>query len=128
MAQTPIPPDDVRYGTSADHSVTRALFMFMRRTRTEQLVHDLQALVKQAEELVNVTTDNTSEAVAEARSRTEKTLHAARKSVEKLEQRVVAQARHAAHETDTYVHENPWVSIGAAASVGVLVGLLLARR
>ncbi len=34
----------------------------------------------------------------------------------------------AAHATDEYVHENPWRSIVAAAGVGVLIGLLIARR
>jgi ElaB/YqjD/DUF883 family membrane-anchored ribosome-binding protein len=33
-----------------------------------------------------------------------------------------------ARATDDYVHENPWSSIGAAAGVGLLVGMLIARR
>jgi ElaB/YqjD/DUF883 family membrane-anchored ribosome-binding protein len=102
--------------------------MFMHRTRTEQLVHDMQAVVKHAEDLVSATADNASDAVAEARSRAEQSLHAARKSMEKIERRVVSEVKHAAHETDDYVHENPWLAMGAAASAGVLIGILLARR
>jgi hypothetical protein len=30
--------------------------------------------------------------------------------------------REAVRQTDTYVHENPWNAMGAAASVGLLVG------
>lgn len=102
--------------------------MFTRETTTDKLVHDMQTLLQHAEDLVTATTDSTGDAIAEARSRTEKSLHAARKNMNRVEQRVVAQARHVAHETDDYVHENPWLAIGTAASAGVLVGLLLARR
>ena len=34
----------------------------------------------------------------------------------------------AARATDDWVHENPWGSIGIAAGVGFLVGLLVSRR
>lgn len=102
--------------------------MFTRETTTDKLIHEMQDLVQHAEELVAATTDSASDAVAEARSQAERSLHAARKSLSRIEQRVVKQARHVAHETDDYVHENPWLAIGAAASAGVLVGLLLARR
>jgi ElaB/YqjD/DUF883 family membrane-anchored ribosome-binding protein len=33
-----------------------------------------------------------------------------------------------ARATDDYVHEHPWKSIGVAAGVGLLVGLLIGRR
>jgi ElaB/YqjD/DUF883 family membrane-anchored ribosome-binding protein len=36
--------------------------------------------------------------------------------------------RQAAAATDDYVHANPWPVIGAAAGIGVLLGILLSRR
>jgi ElaB/YqjD/DUF883 family membrane-anchored ribosome-binding protein len=30
--------------------------------------------------------------------------------------------------TDNYVHENPWTSVGIAAGVGLIFGMLLGRR
>ena len=39
-----------------------------------------------------------------------------------------ASARRAATVTDEYVHDNPWSSIGAAAALGMLIGVLLGRR
>jgi ElaB/YqjD/DUF883 family membrane-anchored ribosome-binding protein len=37
-------------------------------------------------------------------------------------------ARMAAQGTDEYVHENPWVAIGTAAVVGMVIGLLIGRK
>ena len=34
----------------------------------------------------------------------------------------------AAKYTDEYVHENPWIAIGAAVFAGLLVGLLVMPR
>jgi ElaB/YqjD/DUF883 family membrane-anchored ribosome-binding protein len=41
---------------------------------------------------------------------------------------VVGKAKVAAKATDDYVHENPWKSIGIAAGVGFLLGMLVSRR
>jgi ElaB/YqjD/DUF883 family membrane-anchored ribosome-binding protein len=44
-------------------------------------------------------------------------------STDELRNRV----RRAAETTDDYVRERPWAVIGAAAGVGLLIGLLLRR-
>jgi ElaB/YqjD/DUF883 family membrane-anchored ribosome-binding protein len=36
-------------------------------------------------------------------------------------------AKVAAQYTDDYVHESPWVAVGAAVATGVLLGLLFGR-
>ena len=41
----------------------------------------------------------------------------------------MSNVEHAAgHATDEFVHENPWKSVGIAAGVGLLLGLLVSRR
>ena len=37
-------------------------------------------------------------------------------------------AKATAKATDVYVHENPWKSIGIAAGVGLMLGMLISRR
>jgi len=37
-------------------------------------------------------------------------------------------AKAATKATDAYVHENPWRAMGFAASVGIVIGLLIGRR
>jgi len=45
-----------------------------------------------------------------------------------LQQASIEKAKAAGHATDVFVHENPWKSIGIAAGVGLVVGLLISRR
>jgi len=41
---------------------------------------------------------------------------------------LLAKSKAAAKATDEYVHTHPWQSIGAAAGVGLVIGLLIGRR
>jgi ElaB/YqjD/DUF883 family membrane-anchored ribosome-binding protein len=41
---------------------------------------------------------------------------------------MMARARAAAQATNGYVHENPWPSIGVAAGLAFVAGMLVARR
>jgi ElaB/YqjD/DUF883 family membrane-anchored ribosome-binding protein len=45
-----------------------------------------------------------------------------------LQDAAVQKGRKIAHDTDEYVHEHPWRAIGIAGAVGLLVGMLIARR
>jgi ElaB/YqjD/DUF883 family membrane-anchored ribosome-binding protein len=60
--------------------------------------------------------------------RATESLRQARDRLQSMEQELVAQARDAARETDRYVRQNPWQSIGIAAGVGLLIGVLIGRR
>ncbi|MBP7641556.1 MAG: DUF883 domain-containing protein, partial [Thauera sp.] len=41
---------------------------------------------------------------------------------------IVDSGKKAVRVTDDYVHENPWQSVGVAAGVAFLLGLLASRR
>jgi ElaB/YqjD/DUF883 family membrane-anchored ribosome-binding protein len=45
-----------------------------------------------------------------------------------MQEALMEKTKAAAETTDQYVHENPWKAIGVAASLGLIVGLLLRRR
>ena len=49
-------------------------------------------------------------------------------TIDDAEAALLARTRAAAKATDEYVHGHPWQAIGIAASVGVVVGLLIGRR
>jgi ElaB/YqjD/DUF883 family membrane-anchored ribosome-binding protein len=97
-------------------------------TSTERLMADLQAVVRDTENLLKATAGDASERAAKARTHAEESLHKARVRITEMEQDLAARAREAAKKTNQYVHENPWPSIGMAAGVGFVVGLLIGRR
>jgi ElaB/YqjD/DUF883 family membrane-anchored ribosome-binding protein len=95
---------------------------------TERLMADLQAVVRDTEDLLKATAGDASERAAKARAHAEESLRKARARMSEMEQHLAARAREAAQKTNEYVHENPWPSIGVAAGVGFVVGLLIGRR
>jgi ElaB/YqjD/DUF883 family membrane-anchored ribosome-binding protein len=97
-------------------------------TSTERLMADLQAVVRDTENLLKATAGDVSERAAKARAHAEESLQKARARMNEMEQHLAARAREAAQKTNEYVHENPWPSIGVAAGVGFVVGLLIGRR
>lgn len=97
-------------------------------TPTDRLLDDLRQVVEDTEALLRATAGQAGERAQEARSRAEESLRQARTRLEGLEQQVVTRARDAAHEADRYVRDNPWQSIGIAAGVAFVIGLLVSRR
>jgi ElaB/YqjD/DUF883 family membrane-anchored ribosome-binding protein len=94
----------------------------------EQLVHDFKVVVADAEALLKATAGHGGEAMAEVRSKVSESLAAAKAKLSDAEAALVARTRAAAKATDEYVHMHPWQAIGIAASVGVVIGMLIARR
>jgi len=100
----------------------------MTDATVHKLMDDLKAIASDAEALLAATAGDASERVRDARARASETLGRARSRLDSFEADLKARASAAAHEVDHYVHENPWPAIAAAAGVGVLMGILLARR
>ncbi|MEP7312221.1 MAG: DUF883 family protein [Pseudomonadota bacterium] len=100
----------------------------MAEATVDKLMEDLRKVVVDVEELLKATAGQAGERVSEARQRAEKTLGAARKRLGELEGEAVERAREAAGEADRYVRDNPWQSIGIAAGVAFLLGVLVSRR
>ena len=94
----------------------------------DKLMADLRLVIEDAEELLKLTAGQAGDKVAEMRARIEARLHRAKSELAHLQTLAVEQARHAAKATDEFVHDRPWTSVGIAAGVGVLVGMLIARR
>ncbi|MDO5693010.1 MAG: DUF883 family protein [Pseudomonadota bacterium] len=94
----------------------------------EQLVANLRRVVSDAEDLLAATAGQTDTKITELRARARENLHLAREKLADTDAALRARARQAAEYTDEYVHDNPWSSIGAAAALGLLIGVLLGRR
>lgn len=94
----------------------------------DQLIQDFKVVVSDAEALLKATAGQGGEAVAAMRSKVEASLAAAKEKMTDAELALLAKTRAAAKATDEYVHGHPWQAIGVAASVGVVIGLLIGRR
>lgn len=97
-------------------------------TTINQLVSDLKTVASDAEALLKATSAQTGERIQEVRAKAEESLRQARARLSEIEDEVLRRAREVTDATEGYVRENPWQSVGIAAGVGLLVGLLLARR
>jgi ElaB/YqjD/DUF883 family membrane-anchored ribosome-binding protein len=96
------------------------------RSPVRHLRKDLQAVARDAEELLKATADVTNDRVQEARNRTEKTV---RQAFDHLyDRRLQRRVRQAARNADTYVRDHTWGIIGAVAGIALLIGLLAGRR
>ncbi|MEN9763390.1 MAG: hypothetical protein RI906_3216 [Pseudomonadota bacterium] len=93
-----------------------------------RLAEDMRALIQDSEELLRAAQRQGGEQLAAARERLEVSLRHARTKLDDAELALAERARETARQTNHYVHEHPWTAISVAASTGILMGMLLARR
>jgi ElaB/YqjD/DUF883 family membrane-anchored ribosome-binding protein len=94
----------------------------------DKLISDVRVVISDAEDLLKATASAAGEKVSAARERVQESLHKAKVKLAEAEEVVIQKAKQTARATDEYVHENPWRSVGIAAGVGLVIGLLIGRR
>jgi ElaB/YqjD/DUF883 family membrane-anchored ribosome-binding protein len=77
--------------------------------------NDMRALMRDAQELFREAANATGGKADELRA----------KGMELLE---AATAKAVAHDTDQFVKDNPWKAVAISAGVGLLIGMLIARK
>lgn len=119
--------DVVMVDKSAFESI-RESEMKSKLVSADKLMEDLRLVVTDAEELLRATAGQAGEKVAAARERAAESIDAAKARIAQAGYAAAAQTRQAAKVTDEYVHENPWAAVGVAAAVGVVIGMLIAKK
>ncbi|HHW62641.1 MAG TPA: DUF883 domain-containing protein [Rhodocyclaceae bacterium] len=94
----------------------------------DKLVGDLKSLISDAEELLKLTADQQGSKLDALRERIGDRMAVAKDRLADAEAAIVDSGKKAVRATDDYVHENPWQSVGVAAGVAFLLGLLVSRR
>ena len=94
----------------------------------DQLLNDLKSVIQDAETWLRNGGQLTGDELKAAKAKFEQTLLNAKNDLVRLEETVVEKTKEAAKATDDYVKENPWKSVGLGAAVGVVIGLLIARK
>jgi ElaB/YqjD/DUF883 family membrane-anchored ribosome-binding protein len=90
----------------------------------ERLTSDLKTVVQDAEELMNATAGQAGEKVSAARNRLAAALESAKASYQRVQEKTAAAAKAA----DKTIRTHPYESIGIAFGLGLLVGVLVARK
>jgi ElaB/YqjD/DUF883 family membrane-anchored ribosome-binding protein len=94
----------------------------------ERVLRDLKTLAHDAEDLLKATAGDLNERTRAARERLAGALERARETGAELQEFTIASARAAAERADTAIRDHPYESIGVAFGIGVLVGVLVARK
>jgi ElaB/YqjD/DUF883 family membrane-anchored ribosome-binding protein len=95
---------------------------------TATLKADLAAVMRDAEALMKASADQGGEKMNEARAKIRESLESARTRLHDIERAARRQGEDAVIATEDYVKRNPWQAMGIAAGVGLVMGVLLARR
>ena len=94
----------------------------------ERLAADFRAVMSDIDALMTATTNKADGEVKALRSRILDRLDGAKEKLLDAQHDAVQRARDAATATDDYVHAKPWQAIGAAAAIGLALGVLIGRR
>ncbi|WP_153099576.1 DUF883 family protein [Paraburkholderia hayleyella] len=100
----------------------------MSEINKEQFMSDIKTVLADAEDLLKQAASATGERASELRETTLARIKQAREKAADVQVVVVEKGKKAARATDDYVHEHPWASIGIAAGIGALIGLLVNRK
>jgi ElaB/YqjD/DUF883 family membrane-anchored ribosome-binding protein len=92
------------------------------RAAKQQLVDDFSKVVADAEGLLKAVRDVPGEKADAMRASVEARLGAAKERLRTIQDSAIEKTTAAAKAADTYVHDNPWPLIGAAALVGFVIG------
>lgn len=91
------------------------------------LMEEFRTLIGDTERLLRFTQDTAGSQAEELRHKVNENITRARELLKERESSVCSQGQAALQCTETYVHDHPWQSIGIAAGVGFLLGMI-ARR
>ena len=93
-----------------------------------RLVEDFNTVLEDAQALLRHATGDAGKGYSDARARLEDSVKRARERIASAEEAMLQSAREAGRSADGYVRAHPWESIAVSAGVGVLLGMLVARR
>jgi len=94
----------------------------------KRVLTDLQTLTHDAEDLLTATAGEVSEKAQEARARVTAALERAKTTCGHIQEQTAATAKAAAKKADTVIRQYPYESIGVALGVGLLLGVVVARK
>jgi len=98
--------------------------MIKNEGSTEKLVTDLKRVVRDSEELLKDSAGAVGEKALDLRERLSQTLESAKATCRRIEERAIEGAK----ASDKVIRAHPYESIGVAFGIGLLIGVLVARK
>ena len=99
----------------------------LNNSRT-RLVEDFNTVLEDAQALLRHAAGDAGKGYADARTRLEDSVQRARERIGSAQEDLLESAREAGRSAEGYVRDHPWESVAIGAGVGLLVGMLIARR
>jgi ElaB/YqjD/DUF883 family membrane-anchored ribosome-binding protein len=100
----------------------------MTEVTREKLMADVKLVIADSEELLRATAGQAGDKIADLRLKAQDHLTSAKIKLADAEAAVLDKAKAVGRAADDYVHDNPWRSVGFAAGIGFIAGLLIGRR
>jgi ElaB/YqjD/DUF883 family membrane-anchored ribosome-binding protein len=94
----------------------------------ERLSADFRMVMDDIDKLMKAGGTQAEAEMSSLRDRIGERLDAAKERAADVQEEALARARQAAHATDDYVRGHPWQAMGAAAALGLALGVLIGRR
>jgi ElaB/YqjD/DUF883 family membrane-anchored ribosome-binding protein len=91
---------------------------------TERVITDLKRIVRDSEALLRDSGEALGDKARETRARLAETVDLAKATCQRLEEKAIQGIKGA----DQVIREHPYESIGIAAAVGLLIGVLVNRK
>ena len=89
---------------------------------------EFHSFIADIEDLITSMTPLTGEDLARAKAKLSERIAIARESVNAMGTQIADRARKTARVTHLYVQEHPWQAVGIGAVLGLLIGVVVARR
>jgi len=99
-----------------------------KNTTSENLRAELKSLADTLEEVLQSSTDKPKAELDKLRGKAESLLKDTRTRLSDTGDKLAHHSKEIAGRADDYVHDKPWTGVGIGAAVGVVIGVLLARR
>jgi ElaB/YqjD/DUF883 family membrane-anchored ribosome-binding protein len=107
-----------------NHGLTNGTLMNKNIISGETLAADLKRVVRDSEELLQDSKAVVSEKAHEMRDRLAQAVESAKATCRNLEEKT----KECAKATDKVIRQHPYQFVGVAFGIGLLVGVLVARR
>lgn len=100
----------------------------MLESNVKTVRNDMRTLMREAQDLFREATSMTGDKADELRARGMTLLETAMDKAQDVQKIAMETGKEVAETTDDFVKKNPWKAVAISAGVGVLVGLLIARK